>query len=60
MQVARTVAPQFFSDGHKRVYVATCCGRVMVKPAEVVKCRTCGNKPEGFWVDQDNLHSVTG
>lgn len=60
LTVARTLAPQFFAEGHTRVYVAYCCGRVVVKPAEVKACRTCEGTPEGFWVDQDNLHSVTG
>ena len=60
LAVAQRIAPQFFAEGHERVYVAMCCGRVMIKPVEVVKCHTCEGVPDGFWVDPDNLHSVTG
>lgn len=55
MNVARTVAPAFFKEGKERVYVASCCGRVIVKPAEVTKCRTCDGTPEGFWITEADL-----
>lgn len=60
LEMARRIAPQFFAEGHQRVYVASCCGRVLVTPEEVEKCRTCDKRPEGFWVDQDSLRSVIG
>jgi rubrerythrin len=43
------VAPQFLAEGHKKVYVATCCGRVLITLKEPEKCGTCGEKPEGQW-----------
>lgn len=54
------IAPQFFAEGHERVYAATCCGRVLVTLEQPEKCSTCGNVPEGVWVTQDNLHSIKG
>jgi len=60
MTVAGRLAPQFFAEGHERVYVAWCCGRVIVKPAEVKACKTCEKVPEGEWLTPDNLHSTVG
>lgn len=60
MTVARKLAPQFFAEGHERVYVAWCCGRVLVVPNEVELCRSCQGVPEGMWLNEDNLHSETG
>lgn len=60
LEVARRIAPQFFAEGRKRVYVASCCGRVLVAPEEAERCRTCDKRPEGFWVDQDNLRTEVG
>lgn len=54
------IAPQFFAEGHEKVYVALCCDRVLVTLKEPKTCRTCGNKPEGLWVDPDNLHTLKG
>lgn len=55
MDVVQRVAPQFFAEGHERVYVTTCCGRLLVTTKEVLKCRTCDGKPRGLWVTKDEV-----
>jgi hypothetical protein len=55
MAVVRRVAPKFFEEGHERVYVATCCGRVLVTVEEVGRCRTCHKRPEGEWLTESDL-----
>ena len=49
------VAPKFFEQGEDRVYVATCCGRVLVTTEVVEKCRTCGGTPTGRWWDESEV-----
>lgn len=53
--IVQVVAAPFFVDGHKRVYVATCCDRVLVTLEEPEMCSTCGSKPEGTWIDKNQL-----
>ena len=49
------VAPEFFAQGHERVYVAACCGRVLVTTEEAKECRTCGGTPEGRWWEESEV-----
>jgi len=55
LAITRRVAPKFFEEGHERVYVAQCCGRVMVTTVEAKRCRTCEGVPEGRWVTPADL-----
>lgn len=50
--VLAAVAPAFWAQGCERVYVASCCGRVLVTLAPPNKCRTCGKVPQGEWVER--------
>lgn len=60
LEVVGRIAPQFFAEGHKQVYAAMCCGRVLVTTEEPEICRSCGKKPAGEWVTPDNIHAIVG
>lgn len=50
--IFEALAPAFWDQGCKRVFVATCCNRVLIALAPPNKCRTCGATPEGEWVER--------
>lgn len=54
----KRVAPQFFEQGHERVYVTSCCGRVLVTTEEATKCRTCDETPKGEWLTQEQVAAL--
>jgi len=59
IEVIARLAPPFFEEGHKKVYAAMCCDRVMVTVEKTEKCRTCGGVPDGIWITPEKLKALT-
>lgn len=53
--LVRQVAKPFFAEsGHDRVFVAACCGRVLVTDTRPELCGTCQQEPEVYVLTADD------